>query len=154
MQRTFSSEFDSVFESSNLIKLCIQWNRKELSTFILALVSQHHLSCPFWCFFWKSQFNQNEEDSQQSFWGGFIKKWTFRKSQFNESEQDFQVSFWLCFHSKVEIYISLLFWKSQFNQNGKDSLNASFSFGFTPKTKLSLWVIFLKSQFNQNEKDS
>ena len=134
MQRTFSCNFDSVFESSNLIKLCIQWNRKELSTFILALVSQHHLSCPFWCFFLKVTIQPKRRGLSTVILGWFylFKKWTFWKSQFNESEQDFQVSFWLCFHSKVEVCIWLLFWKSQFNQNGKDS-RLSFQLWFHTK---------------------
>ena len=83
-----------LFESRNSMK----WKGLSfVSTVIWAFFSQQKLSCPFWVFFWKSQFN----DMKRTFicYSDFPFSGPCWKSQFNENEKDFQLWFWLCFHS-------------------------------------------------------
>ena len=144
MQRTFSCNFDSVFESSNLIKLCIQWNRKELSTFILALVSQHHLSCPFWCFFLKVTIQPKRRGLSTVILGWFY----LLKSELFESRSSMKVNRTFKYHfgcasTAKSKFASDCCFESRNSTKMERTLDCHFSFGATPKTKLSFLMIFL-----------
>ena len=95
-------------------------------------------------------------------WHEFSRNFTFVKLTWllrwqitaTESKWGQKETAWLCFHSEVQVCISvILFSKSQFNQNENDS-ELSFCLYFQSKSRTvhfrgSLW----QSQFNENEKD-